>query len=90
MKKVSQLFIALTLVIIIVVIIAGQYFAYLRKAHSTLEDYYKFRGCSQLIEKTETYGICKLNSGKTIKIVLFEGRWYLDGDLPYKFLGFTF
>jgi hypothetical protein len=51
-------------------------------AHSSFENYYAFRGCVQLLEKTDTYGICKTASGKTIKIVLYNGKWYLDRDLP--------
>ena len=61
---------------------------YLRKAHSTFENYYVFRGCQQLVEKTDSYGICKINSGETIKIVKFDNRWFLDGDLPCGFLCF--
>lgn len=54
----------------------------LNTAHSTFENYYKFRGCSDLIEQTETYGICMTSSGEKIKIVLIEGKWYLEGDGP--------
>jgi hypothetical protein len=54
----------------------------LRIAHSTFENYYAFRGCVQLIDRTDTYGDCKLASGQAIKIVLINGRWYLDGDGP--------
>ena len=55
---------------------------YLKIAHSSFKNYYNFRGCVELLEKTDTYGICKLSSGKTIKIVKFQDRWFLDGDLP--------
>ena len=55
---------------------------YLHIAHSTFQNYYDFRGCVQLLERTDTYGICKTSSGQTIKIVLYDGRWFLDGDLP--------
>lgn len=55
----------------------------LHQAHSTFANYYAFRDCSQLLEKTATYGVCKTASGATIKIVEFRGRWYLDGDLPF-------
>jgi hypothetical protein len=58
------------------------YIQYLHKAHSTFENYYKFRGCVQLLQRTDTYGICKVNSGETIKIVKYQNKWYLDGDLP--------
>jgi len=54
----------------------------LQKAHSTFEDYYTFRGCTALLEKTDNYGICKTGSGQTIKIVKYQEKWYLDGDLP--------
>jgi purine-cytosine permease-like protein len=54
----------------------------LRKAHSTFDNYYAFRGCAQLLEKTDTYGICKTTSGSTIKIVEIGNRWYLEGDGP--------
>lgn len=70
---------------VVVVIIAALFvwqMITLRTAHSTFENYYAFRGCVQLMARTDTYGICKTASGQTIKIVLFEGRWYMDGDLP--------
>ena len=54
----------------------------LNVAHSSFENYYNFRGCVQIIEKTDTYGVCKIPSGQTLKIVLIEGKWYLDGDGP--------
>lgn len=57
-------------------------FITVRKAHSTFENYYAFRGCEQLIKRTSTYGICKTSGGQTIEIVVFRGKWYLDGDLP--------
>ena len=60
----------------------------LRVAHSTFQNYYNFRGCVSLIEKTDTYGICKLASGKIIKLVKFQDKWYLNGDLPHP--GFNF
>jgi hypothetical protein len=51
-------------------------------AHSTFDNYYAFRGCVQLVDRTDTYGDCKLADGSTIKIVLINGAWYLDGDGP--------
>ena len=82
--------------IVIVVLLAGILIGifgiyqvlYLRKAHSTFENYYVFRGCRQLLERSEDYGICKISSGQTIKIVKYQGKWYLDGDLPCGFLCF--
>jgi len=54
----------------------------LKKAHSTFENYYVFRGCTKLLKRTPTYGICQISQGQTIKIVEFHNKWYLDGDLP--------
>jgi hypothetical protein len=66
----------------------GAYQVYvLNKAHSTFNNYYAFRGCVQLIKKEPTYGICKTNTGQTIEMVLYHGKWYLKGDLPIGFLG---
>ena len=78
------------LIIIFLILLAFciYWIGYLQIAHSTFENYYAFRGCVQLIEKTDTYGICKLSSGQTIKLVKFKNKWYLDGDLPYP--GFNF
>ena len=60
----------------------------LKKAHSSFENYYAFRGCTELVSKTADAGYCKTASGQTIKIVKFQGKWYLDGDLPCGFLCF--
>ena len=68
----------------------GYYFRYLRRAHSTFENYYAFRGCSKLIEKTDTFGVCQLPDGSKLKLVLFNNRWYLDGDLPVCYFGVCF
>ncbi|MCL4437527.1 hypothetical protein M1513_00615 [Patescibacteria group bacterium] len=54
----------------------------LRKAHSAFDNYYAFRGCAQLLSKTDSYGLCRLSSGQIIKIVEFRNGWYLDGDFP--------
>ena len=83
-------------VVIITILLAGVLIGifgiyqilYLRKAHSTFENYYAFRRCVQLLEKTPDYGICKTDTGQTVKIVKFRGKWYLDGDLPCGFLCF--
>ncbi len=73
--------------ILIVIVLGGflayRYVLYLRKAHSTFENYYAFRGCVQLIKRTSDYGTCETDSGQTIKIIKFNNRWYLDGDLPF-------
>lgn len=77
------------LVIIIILLAAMLIFAFgaeqifiLRKAHSTFENYYAFRGCVQLLDKAADYGVCQTASGQTIKIVKFQNGWYLNGDLP--------
>jgi hypothetical protein len=75
-----------------ILVIVAVLFAYkvqmLAKAHSTFENYYAFRGCVQLQERTDDYGVCKTNRGDVIKIVKFHDKWYLDGDLPCGFLCF--
>ena len=89
MKKAALVLIILAIVLADAgIYIAASYFAYLRKAHSTFENYYAFRGCVELIEKTDTYGICKISSGQIIKLVKHNDKWYLDGDLPCGFLCF--
>lgn len=54
----------------------------LKIAHSTFENYAAFRGCKQITSQTDTEGTCVTNSGENIKIVKFDNRWFLDGDLP--------
>lgn len=72
-------------VLVLIGIVASAWWVHkLNVAHSTFENYYAFRGCERLIERTDSYGTCVTNSGKTIKIVQYEGRWFLDGDLPCK------
>jgi len=73
----------------VLVLVFGVYqVLYLRKAHSTFENYYAFRGCTQLLERTADYGLCRTASGQMIKIVKYQGKWFLDGDLPCGFLCF--
>ena len=61
----------------------GAYQVYtVHRAHTTFDRYYAFRGCAQLIDKTDTYGDCRLADGSVIKIVLNNDKWYLDGDGP--------
>ena len=75
--------------ILIVVIGIGVYkILYLRWIHSSFENYYAFRRCQTLIDKNNDSGTCKLSSGEKIKIVKFQEKWYLDGDLPCGFLCF--
>ncbi|HUC79197.1 MAG TPA: hypothetical protein VMQ58_03055 [Candidatus Saccharimonadales bacterium] len=89
-KKLSRHKLMLSIIAIIVVafVIFGAYqVRLLQKAHSTFDNYYDFRGCVQLLKKTSTYGICRIKSGDTIKIVLYHGKWYLNGDLPITLWG---
>lgn len=76
-------FIAVLFIIAVLlgILVINQFFI-VRKAHSTFDNYYAFRGCTKLLQKTATYGVCKTSSGKIIKIVEVKGKWYLDGDLP--------
>lgn len=69
-------------IVIIIFIFVIPKISLLRKAHSSFYNYYQFRGCVQLLEKTDTYGICKVSSGQTIKLINVGGKWYLDGDGP--------
>ncbi len=70
----------------VVVVTAGTFGVYqvaaLQRAHSTFDNYYAFRGCVQLLQRTPDYGVCRTNAGQTIKIVEFRSKWYLDNDLP--------
>ena len=71
------------IIIVLLAVVSGAYYvSYLRKAHSTFQNYYDFRGCTELVSRAETSGICKTRSRQTIKIVKYNNRWYLDGDLP--------
>jgi hypothetical protein len=69
------------LVLALIAFAFDQFFR-LQKAHSTFDNYYAFRGCVQLLSRTDTSGICKTASGDTITIVLINGKWYLQGDGP--------
>lgn len=79
--------IIIVLAILLVAILGVKQWLYLRQAHSTFQNYYAFRGCAELLSKTDDYGTCKTASGETIKIVKYENKWYLDGDLPWACLG---
>jgi hypothetical protein len=79
-QKVVWVFIA------ILIVAAGglvlEQFLFLQKAHSTFDNYYTFRGCTQLLSTTTNSGVCKTLSGDTITIVEINGKWYLQGDGP--------
>ena len=58
------------------------------KAHETFDGYCHWRGLVT-VSKFRDYGFCKNpKSGAQQKMVLFNGRWFLDGDLPCGFLCF--
>jgi hypothetical protein len=79
----NRLFIFFSCTIVLVFTIFGVYEGkVVDTAHSTFENYYAFRGCIQLIDRTDTVGRCKTSDGQIIKIVKFRNEWYLDGDLP--------
>ena len=87
-KKVFAV-IGLLVIISIGFFVVSQFFM-LRKAHSTFDNYYAFRGCTKLLDQTAAYGDCETTSGDVIKIVEFRGAWYLDGDLPMCWSNFCF
>jgi hypothetical protein len=82
MTKIKLVIISIFLVFIATAIFVIHEKLLLTKAHSSFENYYAFRGCAQLVSRTADSGTCLLNSGQTIKIVKFNNKWYLDGDLP--------
>lgn len=84
-KQVKKLILIILFMLLSLSVLAIYWINYLQIAHSTFDNYYKFRGCADLINKTENYGFCKINSGQIIKIVKYENRWFLDGDLPSEF-----
>jgi len=89
MKNNKRNLIALVIFLVILFIAFASYQVwFLDKAHSTFENYYSFRGCVKLVDKTSDFGLCQTASGQTIKIVKFNNKWYLDGDLPCGFLCF--
>lgn len=74
--------------VILFIAFASYQIWFLDKAHSTFKNYYDFRGCIKLIDKTADFGLCQTGSGQAIKIVKFNNKWYLGGDLPCGFLCF--
>jgi hypothetical protein len=70
----------ITIIIAIVLNIVISQLVITRNAHSSFENYYKYRGCSELISKSASSALCNLPSGETIKLVEVKGKWYTDGD----------
>ncbi len=57
-------------------------------AHDMFDGYCEWRGLT-VASKSDNYGYCEnKQTGQKYKIVLFEGRWFLDGDLPCGFMCF--
>ncbi len=84
-KKLS-IIIALLILIAGVFIVSEMITTY--KAHETFEGYCKWRGLVTE-SKTSDSGYCRNpHTGQEYKMVLFNGRWFLDGDLPCGFLCF--
>jgi hypothetical protein len=81
-KMERKIKIAVLVFLLIAIAVSAYWLITLQIAHSSFNDYYRFRGCVQLINRTADYGYCTVGSGETIKIVKFQDKWYLDGDLP--------
>ena len=81
-KKHTTILITVAILMAVILGIGTDQFFVLRKAHSTFENYYAFRGCVQLLDKTDTAGTCRTSSGETITIVEINNKWYLQGDGP--------
>ena len=58
------------------------------EAHRTLENYSAFRGCVEQLQKADDWATCRLATGAIIKMVMVNGKWYLDGDLPVCYFKF--
>ena len=72
------------MIVLVLLVIAGLYqVRMLRIAHSSFENYYNFRGCVQLVKKTDTSAVCRLSSGQLITLVEVDGKWFLDGDFGW-------
>jgi hypothetical protein len=89
-KKTKVIDSILLLVAIIILASIVNWIFILQRAHRTFQNYYNFRGCAKLIKKTNDYGTCQLSSGQVIKLVKYQNKWYLDGDLPTCQFGFCF
>jgi hypothetical protein len=81
-QKNKILVLVLSIVVLLILMLGTIQFFELQKAHSTFDNYYAFRDCTQLIQKTDTSGVCKTQSGAMITIVEINNKWYLQGDGP--------
>lgn len=80
---------AAVVVLLLAALFMEQFFV-LQKAHSSFSNYAAFRGCQRITSRSDISGTCTLASGQSIKIVKFNGKWYLDGDLPFCWNGVCF
>ncbi len=78
----KQLLIIFIILVTIILLIAVVWIIKLKIAHSSFDNYYNFRGCKELINKTSDYANCKLTNGKIIKIVKIDNKWFLENDGP--------
>lgn len=78
--------IILTVIFLVILISFFLYqFITIRNAHLTFEGYCKWRGL-EVVNQSADYGWCKSQAtGQEFKMVLYNNRWYLDGDLPSSF-----
>ena len=81
MTRSQELFGTASICILLILMFGIYWLHILRVSHSSFDEYYSFRGCEQLLERTQSYGVCRTSHGDIIKIVSVNGRWYLDGDL---------
>lgn len=65
------------------IIICAYQIHILTVAHSSFENYYNFRGCAELIERSDVRARCRLDSGEVITLVEVDGQWFLEGDFGY-------
>ena len=72
---------ALAVLVILAALVAWQLVT-LRIAHSSFDNYAAFRGCARITSKTSDAGTCTLANGQSVTMVRYEGKWYLQGDLP--------
>ncbi len=72
---------------VVLAILAAWQFAILQKAHRSFADYAAFRGCVAITSRSDASGTCTLANGETITLVKSDGRWFLEGDLPWGCLG---
>lgn len=81
-KRTRWIRILAVLIVLFVALAVWQFFV-LRAAHRSFADYAAFRGCTTVTGRSASSGTCTIADGRSITIVKFDGRWYLQGDLPF-------